>query len=317
MIKLSELAQPVYYQPAALGAAAGFGLLLAGWWLPAGRRSAGLVLLLFLLGWVMGHILVDATSYTFKPAQAANWLVFGALGVAVPAIVAWLRRSGTGAVSIVAGILLAVASWLALQKVPWFFSRAETAQEKWLWTSGIISAALLNFGSAEAASRTIPAARLLCGLGVYALSAGAALFILSMQDKDVARLLAAGTFCTGAAIAGLFHALRKKAPGELPPGAAGWFAGAAFLLFILACFGSVSGVSAALLGAAAAIWPLGAALLYLPARPSPARSLLFLPLLVCGAVALPVLAGFYRNQPPPPASSTPSTGADDTGAYDD
>jgi hypothetical protein len=313
MTKLSELMPSPYIIPAAGGAVLGLALFLGLWWRE--RRGGGFALLMVGLAWGLCHLIVNPNSYAFRPGDSADWLVFGGLALVPVAGVAWVRGRGTGVAAVVAGLVLAVVSWLALQKFRWFLERGETPRELWLWTSGIISAVLAAFGAAEAAARRVPAIIMMASLAIFTALAAVAMVQLTMPERTTARLLAVTGLAGGAAVAGLVHHWRRQAPGLLSPGVAGWLAGGTVLLFVLACLSRVPGVPLLPMGIAAAALPAAALLVYTCGRILGGSSPVFLAVLLVSGAAVAWFSGQDRAQLAE-TSAPAATGADDTGAYD-
>ncbi len=315
-MEFGELFRKAYLLPAAGAAGLSLVLFLIAW--RHERRDAGYSLLLLGLVWVAGHLLVDANSYLFPPKESANWMVFGAAGLALAAGVSWIMKRGDSALTIVAALLLAVAAWLALQKLPWLLDRAETSAQREAWSAGFIAAVLVSFAAAEFAARRVPAVAVAAGLAVFADLSGLTLWQLAMPEPVTARLFAVAGLAAGAVVAAWLCCAMRARPGMmLPRGMAGWIAGGSVLLFILGCLSRAGGIPMEPLTAAAAGLPLAAVVALAAARlrPGSAGPIFVAVAGMCGA-GMVWLAAREVSRPAPAAEESAPTGADDTGAYE-
>lgn len=308
-----ELLQPSMVKPMLLSGGAALLLFSLTWWREREAQSA-LPLAVLGFGWVICHIMVFKLSYLVPPREAADWLVPGAEALLLTGLAMWLLR-GTRISLLVccSALLIAAAAWLALRQMPWLMDRGETAAQRLLWTGAGIGGVLAAFVAAERTALRVPPSAVLCGLAVFALLAGLGLWRMASPERIVARPLAVAAMTGGAALA----ALLRRRTAVLTPGMAGWISGGILILFFCGCLSRASAVPVWPMAAAAAGIPAAALLVAVHRRlfVSGAAPAWLAGVIFTGTVIFWLCSADQKRLESLP-SAPPSTGADDTGAYD-
>gem|GEM_PF-5009981 len=313
-MNVNELLQPAFLDPVWQCGAIALVLWWAVWWREQVARSA-LPLAVMALAWAACHLAVNRHSYQFPPKPPEDWLVFGAAGLFVLALVAWWcgEKERKIPVGIISALVLAAMTWLALRHMPYLLDRNETPADRNLWTAAGIAGVLVTFLAAEWAARRVSAPALFAGLAIMAALAGLSLWRMDSPDRTAARPLAAAAVAAAGVIAALCH--RSKA--AVPRGLAGWFAGGVLLLLILGCLSRAANVPVWPMAAAAGVMPAAVLVLWVHGRLFlTGHGLTFIAAMLLAGTALYFVCACDAERIESAVPVTESTGADDTGAYD-